>query len=168
MRGNKCAELCMWRSQDSLWESVFPSTIWNLKTELKWPGLAAGAFVCWALLCRFLEKVCFFLRINMQECDCQDIWYVYTSSYNNILMKSTARHYFMCTSVSVLKQADALEGCATLRILALMGGMCTDITALKTVCSSSHIQCRGTHGPSILLPDIYLGEVKTYIHDYKK
>lgn len=160
MGGNKCAELCMWRLQDSLWESVFPSTIWNLKTELKWPGLTAGAFVCRALLCRFLEKVCFFLRINIQECDSQDIWYVYTSSYNNILMKSAARNYFICTSVSVLKQADALEGCAILRILTLMGRMYTDNTALETVCSSSHIQCRGTHGPSILLLDTYLEEVK--------
>lgn len=88
---------------------------------------------------------------------------MYTSSYNSILMKSTAGHYFMCTSVSVLTQADALEGCATLRILTLMEKMYTDITALKTVCSSSHIQCRGTHGPSILLLDTYLEEAKTYM-----
>lgn len=36
---------CVWRSEDSLQEQIFTSTMWVTGTELRLPGLVASAYI---------------------------------------------------------------------------------------------------------------------------
>lgn len=44
-----CMNERVWKSEDNLWELVYPSAMWDLGIKLRLSGLPANAFICSAI-----------------------------------------------------------------------------------------------------------------------
>lgn len=56
---------CVWRSEDSLQEQIFTSTMWVTGTELRLPGLVASAYIYSTILPASSMFYKYFLRCGL-------------------------------------------------------------------------------------------------------